>query len=85
MLVMWSKDHVALQVGASHGTSAPCQQSFTKYLRQTYFSCEIAHYGKSSISVFPLIFTSTDKFSFCNNDWPLGNNSIKFWDLPDIS
>ena len=33
---------------------------FTKYLRQ-YLSCEIAHYGKSSIFVFQDIFTSTDK------------------------
>ena len=33
-----------------------------KYLRQTLvFSCEIAHYGESSISIFQGIFTSTDK------------------------
>ena len=27
-------------------------QSFTTYLRQLYFSSEIAHYGKGLISVF---------------------------------
>ena len=35
-------------------------QSFTKYLRQLQFSCEIVHYGKSSIYVFQEIFASTD-------------------------
>ena len=37
------------------------RQSFTKYLRQTLVLCEIAHYGKSSVSVFQKIFTSTDR------------------------
>ena len=36
-------------------------QSFTKYLRQTLVPCEIARYGKSSISDFLEIFASTEK------------------------
>ena len=39
-------------------------QSFAKYLRLTFvllFSCDIEHYGESSISVFQEIVTSTDK------------------------
>ena len=37
-------------------------QSFSKYLTQIfYFSCEIAHYGKSSTSVFQEIFIIADK------------------------
>ena len=39
-------------------------QSFAKYLRLTLvllFSCDIEHYGESSISVFQEIVTSTDK------------------------
>ena len=37
-------------------------QSFTGYLRQTRaFTCEIALYRKSSISVFREAFTSTEK------------------------
>ena len=31
-------------------------QSFTTYLRQLYFSSEIAHYGKGLISVFFQVF-----------------------------
>ena len=31
---------------------------------------------------FLLVLT---KFSFCLEDWALGNNLIKFWDFPDIS
>ena len=49
-----------------------------------WFSCEIASYGKSSISVFQEIFTSTEKFSFGEEDWELGNKSMKFGDFPDI-
>ena len=49
-----------------------------------YFSCEIVYYGKSSISVFQEIFTSTGKFSFWEGGWALANNFMKFWDFPDI-
>ena len=38
------------------------RQSFTKYLRQTSFSCEIVHYGKIPISVSQDFFGSIDKF-----------------------
>ena len=36
-------------------------QSFTKYLRLTIVLCEIAHYGKSLISVFQEFFASINK------------------------
>ena len=42
------------------------------------FSCEIAHYRKSSISVFQEIFASADKVLFRKEDWAWGNNSMKF-------
>ena len=47
------------------------------------FSCEIAHYGKSSTSVFQEIFISTDKIFISREG--LRTKSIKFWDFPDIS
>ena len=37
-------------------------QPQTKYLRKT--SCEVKHYGESSISIFKESFASTDKI-FC--------------------
>ena len=41
--------------------------------------------GKSSISVSEEIFTSAGKiFISGEGDWALGNNSMKFWDFPDI-
>ena len=54
--------------GNSEARNCFQKQSFTKYLRQTIVSCEIAHYGKSSISVFQEISTSTDKISFWVED-----------------
>ena len=36
-------------------------QSFTKYLRQILVFMKIAHYGKSSISIFQELFASIDK------------------------
>ena len=47
------------------------------------FLCEIVHYGESLISVFQEIFTRTHKIS--GGGQALGNNSMKFWDFPDIS
>ena len=46
---------------------------WTKYLRQTL--CEIVHYGKFFIFHFS---------AFSCQSWPLGYDSIKFWDLPDL-
>ena len=41
--------------------------------------------GKSSISVSEEIFTGAGKiFISGEGDWALGNNSMKFWDFPDI-
>ena len=37
------------------------QQPFPKYLTQTLVLCEIAHYGKSSISFFQQFFANFDK------------------------
>ena len=51
-----------------------------------YFSCEIEHYGKSSISIFQELLTCTDKtFILTGGLKALGNNLIRFWDIPDIS
>ena len=42
------------------------------------FSCEIAHYGKSSIYIFKESFASIDKIFFLGEHWELGFNSMKF-------
>ena len=49
------------------------------------FSCEMGHYGKSSISAFQEFFASIEKKSFWEEYWELGYNSMNFWDFPDIS
>ena len=41
-------------------------------------TCEIAHYGESSISIFKESFASIDKFSFWEEDRALGYNYMKF-------
>ena len=41
----------------------------------------MVHYGKGSISVFQEIFA----LPFREEDWALGNNSMKFLDFSDIS
>ena len=40
---------------------SPKLEPFTKYLRLTLVSCEIAHYGKSLISVFQQVLASIEK------------------------
>ena len=42
------------------------------------FSCEIAEYGKSSISLLQQFYASIDK------DLALGYKSIKYWEFPNI-
>ena len=55
-------------------------------------SCEIPAentgtvlYLESSICIFQEFFLILTKFSFWEEDWALGYDSIKFWDFPDIS
>ena len=47
------------------------------------FSCETAHKGSSSISVFQEIFISTDKI-FISGEGQC-TKSMKFWDFHEIS
>ena len=49
-----------------------------------YFSFEIVHYGKSSISIFRRFLLKLTKFSFEEEEQTLGNNSMKFWGFLDI-
>ena len=49
-----------------------------------YFSFEIVHYGKSSISIFSRFLLKLTKFSFQEEEQTLGNNSMKFWGFRDI-
>ena len=49
-----------------------------KYLRKTLVFMWIAHYGKSSITIFKESFASIDKKFFWKEDWALGYNSMKF-------
>ena len=44
-----------------HTSSLRDLQSWPKYFRQTVALCEIASYGKSSISTFQEFFASIDK------------------------
>ena len=57
-------------------------QSWTKYWDKLYFSCDIAHDGKDSVSIFPEFFTSIDKTSVLGHGLGLGYNALKFWDFP---
>ena len=58
----------------------------TAITHKVYFSCEIAHNGKSLISVFQEFSASTDtELSFCQGDWALGYHSMGFGQFPDIS
>ena len=53
-------------------------QSFTKYFRLTQFSCEIAHYGKSLISIFQEFFASTNKMSIL---WGRLGTRLSFYEV----
>ena len=46
------------------------------------FSCKIAHYGKSLISVFQEFSASITKLSFWKEDWALGYHFMKFRHFP---
>ena len=39
-------------------------------------SCEIAHKGKSLISIFQVFSLALTKLSFWRGDWPLGYHSM---------
>ena len=45
----------------------------------------ITYYEKSSISVFQEYLLVLTKFLFQEEEWTLSNNSIKFWNFPNIS
>ena len=49
------------------------------------YTSEIANYGKSSISIFPKFLLALIKFSFWEEDWAPGYNSIQFWYFLDTS
>ena len=64
--------------------SAIYDLSVTKYLRQTLaFMWNSALREKFSFCFFRRFLLTLTKFR--KGDWALGNNSIKFWDFPDIS
>ena len=43
--------------------------------------CEVAHYGKYSISIFQNFFASTDTIFISGEGLTLGKTSMKFWDF----
>ena len=49
------------------------------------FSCDMVHYGKVEFLFFRRFLLVLTKFSFCMEELALGNNSMKFWDFPDMS
>ena len=59
------------------------QETVSRYFRlrniwdKLQFLLEIVHHGKRWISVFPDIFSSTDKIFFSEEDWALSNNFMK--------
>ena len=60
-------------------------QSFTKYLKQTLvFMRTNALRKRFNLCFFFRRFLLTN-FSFREEDWALGINSLRFWDFPDIS
>ena len=58
-------------------------QSFTKYSRQTLVF--VWNRWRVNFLFFREFLLVLTKLSFREEDWALGNNSMKFWDLPDIS
>ena len=61
-------------------------QSFTKYLRQTLvFKWDSALWEKFDFCFFRRFLLVLPTFSSWEEDWALRNNSMKFWDFPDIS
>ena len=61
------------------------RQSWSNYFKHLFFSYEIAHSGKSSMSIFQNFLPVLTKFSFCEEGWTLGSNSMTFWDIHHIS
>ena len=45
----------------------------------------LGHYGESSISIFEQFLACIDKIFIWEEDWTLSYNSMKIWDLLDIS
>ena len=41
------------------------------------------HYGKTQFLFFRIFLLVLTKFLFCEEEWALVNNSMKFWDFPD--
>ena len=60
-------------------------QSFTKYSRKTLafmWNCALRENFNLFLKRSSLVLK---KFPFREEEWALGNNSMKFWDFPDIS
>ena len=55
------------------------------YAAAVVLSSEIAHCGKSLISIFQEFFASINKISILAGDWTLGYHSMEFILFPDIS
>ena len=53
--------------------------------QKRWFSCDIAHYGKSLISVFEERFINIDKIFILPRRWALAYHSMRFRDFLDIS
>lgn len=50
-----------------------------------YFLCEKTRYGQSTISFFQGSFIGAGGiFISGGGEWALGDNSTRFWDVPDI-
>lgn len=45
---------------------------------ELYFSCEVTHYGKSSVSVFQEFFGSIGKIHILKDDWVLDYKFMNF-------
>ena len=54
-------------------------------MRQTLVLVWNSALRKSSISIFEQFFDCIDKISIVEEDWALGYNSVKIWDLFNIS
>ena len=59
-------------------------QLFKKYLRQTQFSCDIAHHGKSLISVFQEFFVGINKILLLAGILELVYHSMNFRHFYDV-
>ena len=61
-----------------------CYNLHKIFEKNSSFHVKLRTTGKVQFLFLKRLLLVLTKFSFREEDWALGNNSIKFWDFPDI-